>query len=304
MRVTNIMQTTVVIRNLNNGLANLHKIENQLSSGLAVTKPSDNPVATSQILALKVAIASHATYKNNLTDAENFLKITDQALSNLTTSLQNVRDVMIQGSSDTLTAGDRQALAQQVDQMINQMIEIGNGMSGSQYIFGGFSTTTAPLARSGDVITYTGDGGKINYMLAQGVQMNVNVDGRHLFQAGLMTPTGNTDMFNTLIEIKNNLMNNTNIEDLYGTLMTNLDSITARVSAVQGAVGAKENRVIMAADRNGNDSTAMTSILSGLQDVDIARASIEFSEKSYVYQAALATSAKVLTMSLVDYVNR
>jgi len=53
--------------------------------------------------------------------------------------------------------------------------------------------------------------------------------------------------------------------------------------------------------RNQNDNTTMTTALSNLQDVDIDQASVEFSEKSNVYQAALETAAKVMTPTLVDY---
>lgn len=302
MRVTNHMLATSVLNSLANNLTDLQKVQNQMSSGKIVSKPSDNPVATSQIMSLNSSLAAQDRYNGNIGDAKTFLNISDLALGNLSSSLQSIRSLMLQGGTDTNTANDKAAIGEQVDQIINQMVEIGNATNGSQYVFGGYSTATQPLARSGDVITYSGDSGQINYELAQGVKMAVNAAGNNLFQVVAPTPgLGNSDLFNTLIEIKNDLKNNTNVSDLTGTLLTKLDSISDHVLSSRSVIGAKVNRLDMAKGRNQADKTEMTKVLSGLEDVDVAQISVAFSEKSYVYQAALATAAKVLTPSLVDY---
>jgi flagellar hook-associated protein 3 FlgL len=84
-------------------------------------------------------------------------------------------------------------------------------------------------------------------------------------------------------------------------MLSQIDDITTNVESQQAAVGAKEDRLNTAMTRNQNDNTTMTTALSNLQDVDIDQASVEFSEKSNVYQAALETAAKVMTPTLVDY---
>ncbi|MGD0152385.1 MAG: flagellar hook-associated protein FlgL [Thermacetogeniaceae bacterium] len=304
MRITNHMLMTNTLNNLQNNLASLQNAQNQMSSGKTVSEPSDNPVATSRIMTLNSSLAAQDRYNSNIGDAENFLSISDTALGSLSSSLQNIRNLMLQGGTDTTTADDRAAIGEQVDQIISQMVEDGNSMNGSQYMFGGYSTSSQPLTRNGDAITYNGDGGQIDYPLAQGVQMSVNTDGNSLFQVSASAASsgpGNSDLFNTLIEIKNDLKSNTNVSDLTGTLLTKLDDISSQVLSLRSVVGAKTNRLDAAKSRNETDKTAMTTVLSSLQDVDVAQASVEYSEKSYVYQAALATAAKVLTPSLVDY---
>jgi flagellar hook-associated protein 3 FlgL len=148
-------------------------------------------------------------------------------------------------------------------------------------------------------VTYQGNSGQINYEVAQGVQMPVNTNGADLFQVTGNTSMGNTNMFNTLITIKND-MENDDTTDL-SSMLSQIDDITTNVESQQAAVGAKEDRLNTAMTRNQNDNTTMTTALSNLQDVDIDQASVEFSEKSNVYQAALETAAKVMTPTLVDY---
>jgi flagellin-like hook-associated protein FlgL len=60
----------------------------------------------------------------------------------------------------------------------------------------------------------------------------------------------------------------------------------------------------MSKARNEGDRLEITKVLSNMEDIDIAHAAMEYSEKAYVYQAALATASQMLTLSLVDYVAR
>jgi flagellar hook-associated protein 3 FlgL len=305
MRITNPMLSGTVLTNLNNDLQWLQKAQNQMSSGLAVSKPSDDPVAAGRILTLQSTLAAQQRYSGNLGDAAGFLNASDTALSDISSALNRVRELMLQGATGTMNDEDRVAAGDEVDQLIDQLVEIGNSMSGSQYIFGGYKTTQPPLTRSGDIVTYNGDDGQINYEVAQGVRMTVNIDGSSLFQqvTPASTDEGNTDLFNTLAEIKNDLLNNTNISDLGGSLLTKLDQLGDHVSAEQSVVGARANRVNIAKSRNASNQQQVTTVLSNTQDIDMAKAAVDFSQRYYVYQAALSTAANIIQRSLVDYLN-
>lgn len=304
MRVTNHMLSARVLHNLTASLQDFQKVNDQMSSGKAVSKPSDDPVATSRIMSLKSNLAAQERYHGNMSDAENFLNTSDHALASFSDSLLRVRELMLKGGTGSLSPSDRAAVANEVDEIIDQLIEVGNSMCGSQYIFGGFSTLTKPLAREGDVIKYNGDSGQIKYELGRGVSMAVNVDGGNLCQV-IDTSTGeNIDLFDTLIKIKNNLENNTNIEDLTGKLLGKCDQLSDHILSLRAVVGAKEKRIEMAKDRNEGDKIEITKVLSNMEDVDLAKVSMEYSEKAYVYQAALATASQMLTLSLVDYIAR
>ncbi|MGI6405924.1 MAG: flagellar hook-associated protein FlgL [Syntrophaceticus sp.] len=305
MRVTNHMLSAKVLQNLTKSLQEFQRINNQMSSGKAVSKPSDDPVATGRILSLKSSLTAQKRYYGNMNDAENFLTTTDNALDNISESLLRVRTLMLDGGSGSVSPSDREAIASEIDQVIDQLIEIGNSMCGSQYIFGGHSTVDKPFTRQGDLISYNGNRGEIRYEIGRGVLMAVNIDGSRLCQEIVpAADQGNTELFNTLIEIKNNLKNNTNIEDLTGEQLSKLDELSDNVLSLRAVVGAKENRIEMSKARNEGDRLEITKVLSNMEDIDIAHAAMEYSEKAYVYQAALATASQMLTLSLVDYVAR
>jgi flagellar hook-associated protein 3 FlgL len=307
MRITQGMMVNNIVNNLSSDLQSMETAENQESTGLAVTKPSDNPLATSQIMSLNTNISMQGMYYSNMQSASSFLSTTDSALSDTVASLQQVQSLVTEGSNGTENASDLQSMGQQVNQIIGQLVQTGNTMNGDQYIFGGTQTTKAPLVPTSDAsgnvtaVTYQGNSGQINYEVAQGVQMPVNTNGSDLFQAAGNTSTGNTTMFNTLISIKDD-MENDDTSDLSSSL-TQLNDIITNVESQQAAVGAQEDRLNSAMTRNQSDDTTMTTALANLQDVDLDQATVEFSEKSNVYQAALETAAKVITPTLVDYLN-
>ncbi len=307
MRITQSMMVNNIVNNLSNDLQSMQTAENQESTGLAVTKPSDNPLATSQIMSLNTSISMQGMYYSNMKSASSFLSTTDGALSDTVSSLQQVQSLVTEGANGTESSSDLQSMGVQVNQIIAQLVQAGNTINGSQYIFGGTLTTTPPLATTTDTsgnitaVTYQGNSGQINYEVAQGVQMPVNTNGADLFQATDSTSTGNTNMFNTLIGIKND-MESDDQTDLSSSL-TQINDIITNVESQQATVGAQEDRLNSAMTRNQSDNTSMTTALSNLQDVDIDQASINFSETSNVYQAALEVAAKVITPTLVDYLN-
>ena len=307
MRITQSMMVNNIENNLSNDLQSMQTAENQESTGLAVTLPSDNPLATSQIMSLNTSISMQGMYYSNMQSASSFLCTTDSALSDPVSSLQQVQSLVTEGANGTENASDLQSLGEQVNQIIGQLVQSGNAINGSQYVFGGTQTTTPPLATTTDAsgnitaVTYQGNSGQINYEVAQGVQMPVNTNGDDLFQVTGNTTTGNTNMFNTLIAIKND-MENDDTTDL-SSMLSQIDDIADNVQSQQAVVGAQEDRLNSAMTRNQNDNTSMTTALANLQDVDIDQAAVDFSEKSNVYQAALEVAAKVITPTLVDYLN-
>ena len=316
MRITQSMMVTNIENNLSNDLQSMQTAENQESTGLAVTLPSDNPLATSQIMSLNTNISMQNMYYSNMQTASSFLSTTDSALSDTVSSLQSVQSLVTEGANGTENASDLQSMGEQVNQIIGQLVQTGNAMNGSQYVFGGTQTTTPPLATTTDTsgnitaVTYQGNSGQINYEVAQGVKMTVNTNGNDLFQVtdNTSTGTGNTNMFNTLIGILSEMSgatsaNLSSTETSLSNSLTQINNIITNVESQQAVVGAQEDRLNSAMTRNQSDNTSMTTALASLQDVDIDQAAVDFSEKSNVYQAALEVAAKVITPTLVDYLN-
>lgn len=140
MRVTNNMLINSMLYNLNRNLSVMSHQQDMLASGKKVMRPSDDPVATSKILKYKTDIQELEQYDTNTEDALAWLNTTETAIEDIGNILQRLRELAVQGSTETLTTGDRQKIAEEVSQMKKEIISSGNATFAGRYIFSGYQT--------------------------------------------------------------------------------------------------------------------------------------------------------------------
>lgn len=88
------------------------------------------------------------------------------------------------------------------------------------------------------------------------------------------------------------------IQATLGKLDTHLD----RVLTVMGEIGGKNNRVEFIKSRVEDNEITFTSLLSKVQDVDMAEAIMYFKNLENIYRASLSVGSKVIQPSLVDFI--
>ena len=177
--------------------ADLAATQAQLSSGLRVNSPADDPVATVHILQLNQALAQSTQYGRNADAATGRLSNEDQTLSNVTDLLQRVRDLAVQANSGSNDATSRAAIATELDQSVNQLMALANTRDANgEYLFSGLTTQTQPFSRgaSGSV-AYSGDQGSRLIQIGQTQKVADGDNGYQVFQSipagnGTFTATG------------------------------------------------------------------------------------------------------------------
>jgi flagellar hook-associated protein 3 FlgL len=137
--------------------ADLSKTEEQLATGKQLLAPSDNPVDVSNDLRLRTTTAQLTQYGTNITDGLNFMQVSDTAMSSMDTVMQRIRELAVQGSSDTLGASDRNAIQQEEDQLFRQVISLVNTNYKGDYVFGGTQSKIAPFPIESSVASSPGD---------------------------------------------------------------------------------------------------------------------------------------------------
>ena len=109
----------------------------ELSTGIALNEPSDNPTVIAQDLEVRNDSAVTTQIGQNLTGLNNVLSTTDSTLSSLTSILQSARNLAIEGATDTITTTQRQSIGQQVNQLLQEAIGLANTQYGGKFIFSG-----------------------------------------------------------------------------------------------------------------------------------------------------------------------
>jgi flagellar hook-associated protein 3 FlgL len=80
-----------------------------------------------------------------------------------------------------------------------------------------------------------------------------------------------------------------------------LTSATDQVLEAQGAIGARANRLIGIQDGLGQSKADIETLLSGIEDLDFAKAASDLTIQQLALQAAAQSASRVLQTSLLDF---
>lgn len=293
-RITPSMMSSTLLADLQNITDALAQSQAQLSSGKRILEPSDDPFGTSRALSYRADLSANQQYQANATDGSSWLDAADSALGDISSLVQRARDLVVQGANSTNGASGNQAIAAEIDQLIEAVKEAGNTAYAGQYIFAGTKTGTQPYSTANDA--YAGNTGVVSREIGPGVQVQVNVDGASVIGDGSTAGT----LLNTLRQVSADLKAN-NISALGSTDLKAIDAAVDNVNTVRATVGARADRLQTALSRLQQLQESSTKLLSDTEDADMAQTITTFSQQQAVYQAALKAGANIIQPSLMDF---
>lgn len=185
MRVSTVFSAQRGLAGILDQQSRLADIQEQLSSGKRLLRPSDDPTGTAQILRLTSAISQTDQYQRNANNALSRLALEESTLDSVQNSLLRIRELAIQGSNSTLSSSDRLALAQEVRERLNELLGLANTRDSNQeYLFSGYKTTTKPFSQAANgSFIYSGDQGQRSLQISSGRQIPDSDSGHAVFVA-------------------------------------------------------------------------------------------------------------------------
>lgn len=136
----------------------LAKTQEQVTTGKRYQSAAEDPIAATRAAALDRTLADNAQYERNSNIIEARLSYEEQALSDVTTLLQRVRELALTGANTTLGPVERTALANDVRQNLAALLDLANGDDANgEFLFAGTSTATRPFAMGTTGVNYQGD---------------------------------------------------------------------------------------------------------------------------------------------------
>jgi flagellar hook-associated protein 3 FlgL len=290
MRVTQGSTSRGALLGLQASAGRLSALQQQLSSGRQITKPSDSPTGTVSALQLRSQLKQVAQYQANATDALGWLTTVDSAYNSISKQLQQVRTLVVQGmNTGTGSVTSNEALAQQVDQARASLLSLANSSYLGRPVFGGTTAGSIAFDTAGN---YVGDTGTVSRTVGPNTTVDLNTPGTTGFG-----PNGG-NLFDLLSTISNDLRTN---PSSLGADLSALDTRQLALTNDQSLAGAKYQRIQGVQTTSNTNTIELKSQLSELQDIDLADMAVQVSSANAAYQAALATTAKVSQISLLDF---
>jgi len=298
-RITELMTSQTVLNNITNDLDQLTNTTGQLSSGLSITQPSDNPYGASLSLQLSGAISSLGQYSANVTDGTSWNTTASSVLSQINDVVGRVRELVVEAGNGTQSQTALTNISSEVDQLIDEVKTQANTQYAGSYIFSGTASLTPPYL-SGTNDAYQGNNGAVSRQIGPNSTVQVNVNLNNLLGSG--QASGDGLLLDTLRTVSADLKSG-NTSALETTDLQNIDSNTATLQTMEAQVGAVNNRLTLATSRITAISANDTKALASDQDVDIATATTQYATEQAGYQAALKTGASIVQSSLLDFLS-
>ncbi|MCS7202863.1 MAG: flagellar hook-associated protein FlgL [Thermodesulfovibrio sp.] len=148
MKVTARFFYENLLRDLNNQIEAMFKSQKQLSTGKRILSPGDDPVAISRIVKYKSELSALTEYRRVIDTSKIFNSSIEKAIEDLKSIAIKAKQYAVQGSTDTLSATDRLALAKEIDILIQRSIDTINTKVSGRYIFAGFKGDTPAVNES------------------------------------------------------------------------------------------------------------------------------------------------------------
>jgi flagellar hook-associated protein 3 FlgL len=302
MRVTTLMSSRATLRDLNDGLSRLTRLQNQLSSGKQITRPSDDPYGTSRALALRGELGGLDQFQRNVDDGIGWLNTSDTALGQMSDVLARVRELLVNGGNDTAGPSARAAMADEIDQLAESVKQEADVQYGGRSVFSGTATDTPPYVLGG-TDRYQGDAGTITRAIGPGVEIPIDTDVRTLLGDG--QAAGDDKLLHTLRDISAHLRGGTtaDADALRSTDLRRLDANLDVLNGIRADVGARTNRLAVASSRLSGLALNSTKLLSDVEDADMAQTITQYTTQQAAYSAALKAGANIVQTSLLDFLH-
>jgi len=232
MRVTSNMKIQTSINNIGAQNERLAKLQEQASTGKKINRPSDDPIGMMNSIRLNTAKTSLEVYNNNLTQAKAIVNDSDTMVADTSRILTRFKELSVRGVNGTLSQGDRDIIAQEMNSLIEQLASDANYKNSEGFVFAGSKNTDKPfevqmgsarqVGADGRMITnssvirvdYKGDRADILRNDSETTRMKVNMDGESAF----MDVTGQAVYSTSLLKDPNYSPFDSNLKPGYFTI--------------------------------------------------------------------------------------
>ncbi len=275
----------------------MQKYQEKITTGKEINRASDDPAGARKVLSLRSEGLKLEQYSKNIISSIQSLEFTTSTLNGAADFLARAQELAIQGVNGATDQEGRDAVASEINGILESMLQVANTSRMGRYIFAGTKTTTTPFEvtrnSAGDIsgVTYNGNREKIKYPVGPGFSSQVNQPGEEVFM--------DNNLLASIISLRDNLANGAvtlaldnlgDIKDAY----TDVTQFIAKSGAVASALEFSDNRI-------ADTKVALQATLGDLEGADLAEIILKLKEQEGILQASLASGMFMLNTSILNY---
>ncbi len=196
MRVTDNLIQNSFLKNFNSVKEEINKLQNQISSGSKINKPSDSPLGTTRVIKFNEQLSSIATFIKNIDNASAFVGETINSLQGIQDQI-TAMTVDLVNLNNTANMDSFESYSQKMDNYLSSILDFANSQYEGQYLFSGSDFSSKPFGynSSGDSIDVKlkDIGAERKVKISNGIDQKININGEELFNS-VLKQSGNFDV--------------------------------------------------------------------------------------------------------------
>ncbi|WP_423183658.1 flagellar hook-associated protein FlgL [Arthrobacter sp. NyZ413] len=290
-RVPNLTMAAAAQRNLQAGQSKLAALQDRASTLKNITRPSDDPAATANLLATKGRLSAASQYANNINDGNGWLTMVDSALGTTTNILNRVRDLTVQAANGSLTDPAKEAIAVELEGLNKDLLSQANTQYLGRNIFAGSSDTSGAFSNASPPVFNGTPGSTVERRIDANQTVRVDADGGTIFGDGAGS------VFALVSNVVADIRSGANVSSRLPAIADRINTVIAG----RTEVGARQAKILGAQDTNDGMKLTLDAQRSGIEDADIGKVVLDLKLQETNYQVALAVTAKTLQPTLMDF---
>ena len=290
MRITNSMIARGAVTGIQAQMRALDEARQQATSGIRVSRPSDDPVAVAGVMQSSSGLRALEQYQRNLLSAQSRLHVEDSTLSQLTDVLQRAKELAVSQATSTADGATRGVAGAEVSELVDFVKELANTQLAGSYMYGGTYADTPPYV-AGALDPSKPPQGAFKVEVGTKRLLETNHSAQEIFV--------DTDAVDSLQALADAL----NTNDVAGikAAMTRMDAAFDDVQNLTGDLGARMNQLDVTVSNLQSLEVNLQTFRSGLQDADLTEAVTNMVNRQNSLQAAMLANSKILDLTLSDY---
>jgi len=291
MRVTQQTMVRQALLRLEQRNANLDRLSSAISSGKEVQNPSDSPERYSRSAKMKETLQQNEQYSKTIRNSLAWLRTTETAVNSLNDLALEARDIAFKGADATTDDSLLDSLAERVEGILEEMVDVFNTDYLGKSIFSGSETSMAdPFRMVSGRVAYFGDSAGLQRRIGASVTIQISISGSDLQSTGLAEEMAN---------LRDALINRdrSSISTAIDTLKTASESMLS----LAASVGSRQTTLVAMESRIEQINLNLSSFVSEEEDVDLAEAIVKLESEQNAYTAALRTTAEISQLNIMQF---
>ncbi|MCB1136578.1 MAG: flagellar hook-associated protein FlgL [Chlamydiia bacterium] len=314
IRVTQHQLTQKMLTSMRERMAEQSKYNDQILQETRIFKPSDDPLGTSKLLGVDNKQRRLDEYKSTVTQAKSWMESTHQELDKTSGIWKRISELAKQANNGVRNQDDQETISRELDQLIQDLVEAANGKHNGEYVFGGSQTRSAAfqaeMSSDGQQITgvfYQGDSRVREVKTAESGRLKTSILGSNSSnpnQKGVFIDSNeDINLFSTAIELRNRTQSNNLIgAGEIGGIIDKIDAAAKNITSTQSRLGASIQSLELDRKAIQQQNADIDIYRRDITSIDRAELLIKLTEINNSYQAALASSVRLMQQGLLKFI--